>query len=64
MADNKYYILEVLMSKTIDSNKYYDIKDEQFICCGETQFKYVCKAHGNTQDCYYCSFNPDEACDC
>ena len=46
------------MNKFIDANEYYNIKDEQHLCCDETQFRYVCKTCGETMDCYYCGFDP------
>ena len=52
------------VSKKIDSNKYYDIYDEQFLCCGELQFRYVCKTHGNSMECMFCAFDSTTACDC
>ena len=52
------------VSKKIDSSKYYDIYDEQFLCCGEVQFRYVCKTHGNSMECMFCAFDSTTACDC
>jgi len=52
------------MGKVIDSTKYYDIIDEQHLCCSELQFRYICKEHRNRMECYFCTFDPDEACQC
>lgn len=52
------------MSKFIDSTKHFNIRDEQFMCCGEMQFRYVCKPHGNVMGCMFCSFDPYSECDC
>lgn len=52
------------MSKIIDSTKYFDIHDELFVCCGEHQFRYVCKKHRNRMGCMFCEFDPYTACEC
>ena len=52
------------MSKTIDNNAHYSIRDEQFYCCGETQFRHVCKKHQTRMGCMFCEFDPYAACDC
>jgi hypothetical protein len=52
------------MKNKIDETPYYDIIDEQRFCCDESQFKYYCKAHGESMGCYYCEFDYDKPCDC
>jgi hypothetical protein len=52
------------MPKVIDSNKYYDILDELFVCCDEHQFRHVCKKHRERQGCSFCAFDPYGPCDC
>jgi len=47
----------------IDETEFYLIKDEQHFCCDESQFVYVCKAHGEQMDCYYCGFDYDNDCE-
>jgi|LakMenE01Jun11ns_1017448.scaffolds.fasta_scaffold9245902_2 hypothetical protein len=54
----------MLDTKYIDQNEFYLIKDQQHFCCGESQFVYVCKAHGEQMDCYFCGFDYDEPCQC
>jgi hypothetical protein len=51
-------------TKYIDQNEFYLIKDEQRFCCGESQFRYVCKAHGEAMGCYYCEFDYSKDCEC
>ena len=53
----------MLDTKYIDQNEFYFIKDQQHFCCGESQFVYVCKEHGEQMDCYFCGFNYDENCE-
>ena len=45
------------------SSEFYLIKDEQRFCCDESQFKYVCKAHGESMGCYYHEFDYTENCE-
>jgi hypothetical protein len=52
------------MAKSIDSTTHYVIKDEQHHCCGELQFRYVCKKHQNRMGCMFCEFDPYNPCDC
>jgi hypothetical protein len=48
----------------IDQNKFYKIMDELFVCCDEHQFRYACKKCDEYMGCQFCSFNPDEPCEC
>jgi hypothetical protein len=48
----------------IDSNKYYEIADQLFVCCDEHQFRHYCKAHGEEQGCQFCEFDSDKKCEC
>jgi hypothetical protein len=48
---------------SIDSNTYYNIADELFVCCDEHQFRYYCKAHGERQGCQFCEFDPSKECE-
>jgi hypothetical protein len=52
------------MSKVVDTNKFYNIHDELFVCCDEHQFRYYCKAHSERMNCQFCGFDPNSACDC
>jgi hypothetical protein len=64
LQSNKVIKQGVIMIKEyIDQNEFYLIKDEQRYCCDESQFVYVCKAHGEQMDCYYCGFNYSENCE-
>lgn len=51
-------------SLIIDSNEFYNIIDRQRFCCDESQFIYICKAHGEQQGCYFCEFDYSEPCEC
>jgi len=53
-----------MITEYIDQNEFYLILDEMRFCCGESQFKYVCKAHGEAQGCYYHEFDYDQPCEC
>jgi len=53
-----------MINTYLDENQFYFIKDEQHLCCDELQFKYVCKAHGETMGCYYCEFDYSQECEC
>ena len=53
-----------LVSRPIDQTKYYDIMDDIHICCDAQQFRYVCKAHGESMGCYFCTFDYTEPCGC
>ena len=48
----------------IDQNEFYEIIDRQHFCCDESQFVYVCKAHGEQMGCYFCEFDPYGNCEC
>lgn len=48
----------------IDTNEFYEIIDRQHYCCDESQFIYVCKAHGEQQGCYFCEFDYSAPCEC
>ena len=52
-----------MINTYIDENEFYFIKDEMLYCCDESQFKHVCKAHGETMGCYFCEFNDVENCE-
>jgi hypothetical protein len=53
------------MATVIDkTNEHYWIWDISHICCDEIQFKYQCRVCDEFMDCYYCSFDYDEPCDC
>jgi hypothetical protein len=47
----------------LDETEFYFVKDEQHFCCDESQFRYVCKAHGEQMDCYFCGFDYDSDCE-
>ncbi len=32
-------------------------------CCDESQFRYTCKAHGESMGCYYCEFDYTKDCE-
>jgi hypothetical protein len=53
-----------MIKEYIDENEFYLIKDEMMFHCDESQFKYICKAHGESMGCYYCEFNPYDKCEC
>jgi hypothetical protein len=48
----------------LDENEFYFILDEMKFHCDESQFVYVCKAHGEQMGCYYCEFDYDKECEC
>lgn len=50
--------------QVIDQTEFYEIIDELWMCCDESQFKYYCKAHGEFMGCYYCQFDYDKPCGC
>ncbi len=52
-----------MITEYIDQNEFYLIKDEQRFCCGESQFRYVCKSHGEAMGCYYCEFDYSTDCE-
>jgi hypothetical protein len=52
-----------MITEYIDQNEFYLIKDEQRFCCGESQFRYVCKSHGEAMGCYYCEFDYSNDCE-
>ena len=56
--------MSYVKSEPIDSTKFYLVYEPTFMCCDESQFKYVCKAHGESMGCMFCVFNPDEPCEC
>jgi hypothetical protein len=53
----------MLDTKYIDETEFFFVKDEQHFCCDESQFVYVCKAHGEQMDCYFCGFDYDTDCE-
>jgi len=53
-----------MLAQQIDSNEFYEIMDEQFYCCSQSQFIYYCKLHGEQMGCQFCEFNPYERCEC
>jgi hypothetical protein len=53
----------MLDKKYIDETEFYFIKDEMKFHCDESQFVYVCKAHGEQMGCYYCEFDYDTDCE-
>jgi hypothetical protein len=48
----------------IDQNKFYTIHEPTFMCCDQSQFRYVCKAHGESMGCYFCEFDYTQECGC
>jgi len=48
---------------SIDQTKFYTIHEPTWMCCDESQFTYVCKAHGEKMGCYFCEFDYDKPCD-
>jgi hypothetical protein len=52
-----------MIKEYLDEDKFYFIKDELHFCCGESQFIYVCKAHGEQMGCYFCQFSYSEDCE-
>ena len=50
------------MSTIIDSNEHYTIFNEMRMCCGENQFRYVCKEHETDMGCYFCEFDYSKPC--
>ena len=52
------------MSTVIDQTQHYEIVDRLFVCCDEHQFRYVCKAHGESMGCQFCEFDPYQKCEC
>ena len=52
-----------MITEYIDQNEFYLIKDEQRFCCGESQFRYVCKSHGEAMGCSYCEFDYSNDCE-
>ena len=51
------------MRDVIDSTDFFDIIDEQYWHCQETQFKHYCKNCGEFAGCYFCEFDPDQPCE-
>lgn len=49
--------------KPIDSTPLYNIYEPTWFHCGESQFRYVCKAHEEAMGCYYCEFDYSQPCD-
>ncbi len=52
------------MATTIHKTKYYEIKGDRFVCCGEVQYRHACKAHDEIMGCQYCEFDPYAPCEC
>ena len=53
-----------MIKEYIDENEFYFVIDEMRFCCDESQFRYVCKAHGEAMGCYYCEFDYSKDCEC
>ena len=51
------------MSKVIDKTEFYEIIDEQYFHCDESQFKHYCLEHSEFMGCYYCEFDYTEKCE-
>lgn len=47
----------------IDGSKYFNIINQQYVHCGETQFIYQCKTCGYEPLCYYCGFDYNQPCE-
>ena len=52
------------LKNQIDENEFYQIVDEMFYCCDESQFKHYCKKHTELMGCYYCEFDYSKECEC
>jgi len=51
------------MTKKIDENNFYTIHEPTFMCCDQSQFRHVCKKHGEFMGCYFCQFNYSQPCE-
>jgi len=45
-------------------SEHYIILDTTFFCCGEQQFKHICRYCDEPMDCYFCGFDYNERHDC
>jgi hypothetical protein len=52
------------LNNQIDENEFYQIVDEMFYCCDESQFKHYCKKHTEFMGCYFCQFDYTQECEC
>ncbi len=52
------------MTTTIHETKHYKIKGDNFVCCGEVQYRHTCKEHDEIMGCQFCEFDPYSPCEC
>ena len=47
----------------IDKTDFYEISDELFFCCDESQFKHYCEEHLEFMGCYFRQFDYTKDCE-